>query len=227
MFKLHPQALTALAAILLCVSAQANVVGYSSKAAFDTATASNTLRQTVDFESVASGTSFASGTGTGGVTFSAFSVSFGSLGLVPRVGSAYTTTSGTRYLGLNNADDAFLVGDGFSVNLTRSVQAVGLYVITGSGVQAGDFTLTIPTGSFSNSATPDRTLADGSTAFYIGIFELDPSKAFTSVTFSSRAGPLINFNLDDITSSVPEPGGVALMLAGLASLVALARRRAV
>ncbi len=213
-------ALCAAGLLAVAASGQAAVVGYTTQAAYAAATANSVAVQTVTFENVASGTLFASGTGTGGLTFS-YSIP----GYTMTVGSLFTTTSGTRYLGLNNGDVSFYVGDGFGINLNRSVNAVGLYVITGSGVLAGDFTLSNGSGSVSNSGTPDRVLSDGSTAFFLGLFETTPGVTFSAVTLSSLAGPLITFNVDDITSAVPEPAALLMLLGGLALVCAQAYRR--
>ena len=49
-----------------------------------------------------------------------------------RVGNTFGTTSGTNYLGLDNPDTAFYLGDSFEIDFHRTVHAVGLYVIAGS-----------------------------------------------------------------------------------------------
>jgi len=213
----------ALCAALLLGGASAGhaaVVGYTAQAAYAAATTNSVDVQTVTFENAASGTLFSSGTGTGGLSFA-----YNFPGYTMTVGSLFTTTSGTRYLGLNNGDVSFYLGDDFGINFNRSVNAVGLYVITGSGVLAGDFTLSNGNGSVRNSATPDRVLSDGSTAFFLGLFETAPGVTFSSVTLSSVAGPLITFNIDDITSAVPEPASWLLLLGGAALLGTHARRQ--
>lgn len=211
------------AALLAAGSAQAALGGYTTRASFLAASAADSAVQTVDFDAVPTGTTFASGSGTGGLSFS-YNIA---PGVLLKVSSLFATTSGTRYLGLNNGNDAFLLGDGFTINFGRTVHAVGLYLITGGGVLAGDFRLTAAAGSVGNSAMADRTVADGSPAYFLGLVESDPGAGFSSVTLGSLAGPLIVFNVDDITSAVlavPEPSTLALMLAG-AGLLALRRRR--
>lgn len=207
----------------LLAPAHAAVTGYTTQVSFAAAAAALGQVQTVDFEAAAAGTTFAAGSGTSGLVFSGFSASIGSE--LMRVGNRFTTTSGTRYLGLNNANDAFYAGDAFTIQLGRQVSAVGLYLITGPGVLAGDFTLALDaTRLVVNGAAPDRTLSDGSTAYFIGLSESDPSRSFSSVRLSSVAGPLTVFNVDDITSAVPEPGAWLLLLAGLGAVVQRARR---
>ena len=201
------------------LSAHASLSGYTSASAFDAAIAGFTNVQTVDFESIPVGTTFASGTGTGGITFS-YSISDGSQVVV---GNMFDTTSGTQFIGLDNGNQAFYSGDSLSVNFDHTVHAVGLYVITGGGVSGGDFQLSAPGGSVVNDAVPNLTLGDGSTAYYLGLVESNPAAGFNSVTLSSNSDPslFIAFNVDDIKSgvlAVPEPSAWSLLTLGLFAL---------
>jgi hypothetical protein len=226
--KLHRLvALAALAGSLTVAgSAQAALSTFTSKAAFDAAIAGMSAAQTVDFDSVASGTTFASGSGTGGLTFT-YSITGPS---TLQVSSTFGTTSGSNYLGLDNPDTAFYLGDSFTINFNRTVHAVGLYVIAGSDAQAGDMMLSVGAGSVSNSAIADTLVSDGQ-AFYLGLVESDIGSGFTSATLSgvlSTPNAFLAFTTDDITSAVtavPEPQTWGLMLVGLGTLSALARRR--
>ena len=197
---------------------------YTTKASFDAAIAGLGGVQTVTFDSVASGTTFPSGTGTGGLTFTYAIAGPSTL----EVSSTFGTTSGTNYLGLDNSDTAFYLGDSFTINFNRSVQAVGLYVIAGSDAQAGDMQLSAGAGTVFNSASFDVLVSDGQ-AFYLGLVQSDPGLAFTSATvrMTFTPGAFLAVTVDDITSAVtavPEPETWALMLIGLAAL-ARARRR--
>ena len=200
--------------------------GYKDKAAFDAATAALSSRQTVDFESVASGTPFGSGTGIGGLTFT-----YVIPGYSAQVASTFGTTSGSNYLGLDNPDTAFYLGDSFTINFNRSVHAVGLYLITGTDTLPGDLELSAGGGSVFNNGS-FVTVADFGQAYYLGLVESDPTLGFTSATVQGIVSPgaFVAFTADDITSAVagvpaiPEPGSWALMLAGL-GVIAWGSRR--
>lgn len=224
--------LGAATALTLCLwgaaPAQAALSSFTSKAAFDAALASLSQVQSVDFDSVAAGTDFANGTGTGGLTFSYAIAGPSTL----RVSDTFLTTSGTHYLGLDNSDTAFYLGDSFTINFNRTVHAVGLYLIAGSDAQAGDMQLSVATGSVFNAAAPDTLLADGGRAFYLGLVESNVGSGFMSATITMAAIPnaFLAVTADDITSAVnvggvvPEPGTWGLMLGGLSALAALRRR---
>ena len=225
--KLRPLAAVGLLAAWLSLggSAHAALTAFTSKAAFDAAAAGLAAAQTVDFEAVPAGTTFASGTGTGGLTF--FYVISGPSTL--QVSNVFGTTSGTNYLGLDNPDTAFYLGDSFTIDFNRAVVAVGLYVIAGSDAQAGDIGLSVAGGSVFNSATADVLVSDGQ-AFFLGLIESDFGSSFTSATLAGTFTPnaFLAFTVDDITSAiapVPEPETWLLLLAGLGAISARARRR--
>ena len=218
-------ALAAVAFFGVIAAAHAVPTGYTDKAAFDAAIATLADAQTVDFESVAVGTTFPSGSGTGGLSF-VYAIDGPS---TLRVSATFGTTSGTHYLGLDNPDTAFYLGDSVTIDFGRTVRAVGLYVIAGADAEAGDMRLSAGGASVANAAVPDRPVSDGQ-AFYLGLVESDPALGFTSATLAGvpSGGAFLAFTADDITSAVsavPEPAGAGLLLAGLLSLAALARLR--
>ena len=212
----------ALFAALLALSAacRAAPTGYQSESDFAAAISGLSGVQTVDFESVATGTTFASGTGTGGLTFT-----YDIPGQTLQVSSTFGTTSGTQYLGLDNPDTAFYLGDSFTINFGRSVTAAGLYLIAGNDAEPGDLELSTASASVFNGSTP-VDLIDGK-AYFIGLVD---AAGFDSITITGvpSGDAFLPFSADDITSavsSVPEPGMPASMLAGLGLLGVLARRR--
>jgi hypothetical protein len=217
-------ALALFTVLVTAIPAQAALTSYTSKAAFDIAIAGFSAAQTVDFESVPAGTMFASGTGTAGLTFT-YSIA----GLSIQVADTFGTTSGSNYLGLDNPDTAFYLGDSFTIDFNQTVNAVGLYVIAGRDAQAGDMQLSVAAGSMSNSATADRAVSDGQ-AFYLGLVESDPGLGFNSATVSGVFTPnaFLAFTADDITvagdiAAIPEPEVWSMLLTGL-GLLTLRRR---
>ena len=211
--------------VLVTGTAQAALSSFNSKAAFDAAVASLSAAQTVDFDSTLAGTTFASGTGTGGLSFTYSIVGPSTL----QVSDTFGTTSGSNYLGLDNPDTAFYLGDSFTINFNRTVHAVGLYLVAGRDAQAGDMELQVAGGSVFNSGSADRTLSDGQ-AYYLGLVESDAGAGFTSATVRGivSQNAFLAFTADDITSAVsavPEPASWGLMLVGLGALCGLARSR--
>jgi len=208
---------------------EATLTGFTSKSDFDAAIAGLSASQTVDFEAVAAGTLFPTGTGTGGLTFT-YSIAGPS---TLQVSDTFGTTSGANYLGLDNSDTAFYLGDSFTIDFNRTVHAVGLYVIAGRDAQAGDIQLSVAGGAVTNSALADTLVSDGQ-AFYLGLVESDPGLGFTSAVVMgviSTPNAFLAFTVDDITSAtrgteaVPEPGTWVLLLTGLGLVSALARYR--
>ncbi len=197
-------------------SAEAALIGYTSKAAFDAAVAGLSDARTLDFETAASGTSLPTGISLEGVRFD-----YDITGYSLSVSSTFGTTSGANYLGLDNPDTAFNLGDSFRMGFDRIVRAVGLYVVAGSDTQAGDFELSAPMGTVLNAALADALVSDGS-AWFLGLVETDPGSGFASTTLRGvdAGGAFLAFSVDDITTAVPEPGSAVLVLYGLAALFA-------
>ena len=208
-------------AMLLALSGVGQAAtGYQSQSDFAAAIAGMSGAQTVDFESVPSGTTFASGTGTGGLVFT-----YDIPGYQLQVSSTFGTTSGTNYLGLDNPDTAFYLGDSFTIDFGRTVDAAGLYLIAGNDAEPGDLELSAASASVFNGTSP-LVLVDGK-AYFLGLVD---SAGFDSITITGvpDGGAFLPFSADDITSavtSVPEPAASASLLAGLALLGVLAHRR--
>jgi hypothetical protein len=227
--RLHPIAARAVLAtgfLLLSGSSTASLLSFTSLAAFDAAIAALSGVETVDFDAVPAGTTFPTGTGTAGITFTYAIAGPSTL----QVSDTFGTTSGTNYLGLDNPDTAFYLGDSFTINFGHTVHAVGLYLIAGNDAQAGDMMLSVAGGSVGNSAIADTLVSDGQ-AFYVGLLETNPALGFTSATVTGvlSGQAFLAFTVDDITfdgaSAVPEPGTQGLLLVGLAALFALRRAK--
>jgi len=196
--------------------AQAAVVGYTDQSDFLASISGLPGQQNLDFEGLTAGDLILSGTSAGNVTFT---YDFG--GFAIQVRSDYLTTSGSNYLG-TDGDGVFLAGDAFTMTFSQAVNAVGLFVISGDIIYAGDFSISTGAGSVVNSDLTDSTfgtLPDGGQVFFLGLVDLD--QAFTSATFASglQGGDFL-FNIDDIrtasaTASVPEPSSMLLLSVGV------------
>jgi hypothetical protein len=224
------------AALLWAPLGQAALDTYTNVSDFDAAVASGFQPiSDLNFDGLASGTIIDSGSTVQGVTFT-YSLGGGAFDL--QVGSTFDTTSPPNYLG-TTGDDAFLSGDAFTMTFAQPEQAVGLFVISGGIDFAGDYTLTTADGSVDNSNSTDSTfgtLGDGGAVYFLGMVETDPTKTFTSASFSSLADLGIPFNIDDIVTTVastsvgppPVPDGAStleLLSGACACLLALRRRR--
>jgi hypothetical protein len=80
---------------------------------------------TETFEGLTAGTLIPSGSSVGDITFS-YSLAPDKLAVT----DAFSTTSGTNSLGLDNLDQALLDGDVLDLTLASPVLAMGLYVLS-------------------------------------------------------------------------------------------------
>ena len=189
-----------------------------------------------DFESTAVGTPIPNGASVGSITFNhTIDDGFGGT-LDTIVTDQFDTTSGDRYLGVDDGvDEVFLDGDNFSMSFS-STQAIGLYVIgSPADVVAGDFSLAAGGETIFNSDTPDITLADGGEAFFLGIIEDDLAQPFSGADLATIGGGFFVYTVDDIITSsdlksggdqpIPEPSTVALMGLGVVGLFIGLKRR--
>jgi hypothetical protein len=227
-------------AILLAVSvdAHAGLIGIQSRAAFDAALSGWSATST-NFESASLGTMYGAGGGPAGSGFTLNYSSSNASGLTPTVSNQFWTTSGTRYLGLDNPDTAFEAGDALTFTLINGMHAFGLYVIGTHDIGAGDITLTSGAASVSNGALAELTDGNGSFAFFLG-FVSDDANTFSSVTLNvltPQDPRLLNVAVDDVVlalndggngtpgTAIPEPGTLVLWLMGVLAFSAAARRR--
>jgi hypothetical protein len=240
MAKLAAAAIGAL--LLICGPANAALIGYQSQAAFNAAISGWTITTTT-FEAVAVGTMFGTGTGPAGSGFTLMLVSPGAPTASPTVADQFWTTSGARYLGLDNPDTAFQAGDALTFNFSSPAQAFGLFVIGTRDIGAGDISLTAGASSVSNGATFDMTDNNGSYAYFLGLVS-DGAGTFGSAVLSDltdltpASSRLLNIALDDVAlglntppvvnppvTGVPEPGSLVLMSMGLLAFGIATRRR--
>jgi len=224
--------LVLVAAALTGGPARAAVTTYTDSVAFGAAVAGSSGLATLDFESVAAGTTIPNGGSAGGIIFNQ-AIGFDLLVDSTPV-SGLTTTSGDNYLGVDDGVQfQFLGGDSFTMDFGATIQAVGLFVIGAPFANLpGDFTLATNTGgSVSNAGTPEsQTAPPEGDVYFLGIVD---TGGFQTATLSSFLDPFADyvFIVDDITTastvpvSVPEPGALTLLAFGLIGMAFTYRRR--
>ena len=217
----------------VCADASAALIAFNDEAAFNLAIAGLTA-STTNFDAVATGTMYPSGTGPTGFTLQLTGPSAASL--TPTVSDQFWTTSGAHYLGLNNPDSALQAGDSLSFTFTAAVRGFGLHVIGTADIGAGDLTLTSGGSTAANGALAGHTDGAGSYAYFLGFVSSDTS-TFSSVVLHDLTpadARLLNVAIDDVTlahgvtgptSPVPEPATPMLYLTGLLAIGALVHRR--
>ena len=165
---------------------------------------------TLDFDSVAAGTTIADGGTLEGITFN---YDFG--GVQMKVSTGSDTTSPNNFLGTNDRD-ILQDGDNFSLSFAPSY-AIGMYFITADDMFDDDIILSIVTGSVGLDASESQTLGDGSKAYFLGLIE--DTVGFTTADVSTIGGGFFLYNVDDITTSpVPIPGSALLFGFGLVGM---------
>ncbi|BBL74520.1 PEP-CTERM sorting domain-containing protein [Methylomagnum ishizawai] len=219
-------ALLILAALCHGTAAQAGIFTFTNRAAFTSALATGGYATTVDsFESYTLGTTFASGGGLGGYSYT----DNNGTGLDFVVEDQTDTSSPTQGLGLRDPGGSDLLTSTDSIDIGfAATHGFGLEVITEPGAQDGDLVLTIGGTQVNLLASAlQTTLPDGGTAYFLGLY--DDTGTFTSATIAGSGGWGF-WNIDDVTAayapaaSVPEPATGGAVLLGL-GLLGAARRR--
>jgi hypothetical protein len=226
---MRPSILSAATVALLVAAAPAwsAPIAYTSQASYNAAVAGFDPA-VVNFDDQASGTTYPSGTGTGGLTFTYAIPGFQ---VAVRGGTALNGgASGLNTLALrNNATGTaarFTAGDVVQVTFAEPTHAFGFHVVVGQSFDffAQDVNLSFAgtTYSMSGSETAAPVGSNGAQAVWVGI--VDTAAAYTTATVRFGpvgAGPSGSFELDDLSTAaaaVPEPsaGMVVCAIAGLA-----------
>jgi hypothetical protein len=184
-------------AVLVALPVSAGAQGFTSRSAFLAALPGTA--STLSFDALSAGTTIASGTGTGGITFT---YNFG--GPLLRVTTAYPAPSPTRSLGTTDAD---ILQDGDNLRLAFSGRnAIGLSIVSRELLRAGDLTLTAGGTTATLAPSIQRTLSDGANVYFLGV--IGPTTAFTSATLTTVGGGFFFYNLDDVISATsPDTDG--------------------
>jgi hypothetical protein len=147
----------------------------------------------LDFDHLAAGTTIATDSATGGITFR-----YDFNGLPMQVTHLYATTSAPNFLG--TGDGGMLHdGDDFTMSFAPAT-AIGLFFITADPLLDGDIKIEAGgiTASLKASDVQD-TLPDGSKVYFLGI--IDNDAAFSSASVEALAGGFFLYNVDDIITA--------------------------
>jgi len=225
--------LSGLLVLLASTSVSAAPITYTSRAAFDAAISDAGLSTaTLDFDSIASGTTIPDGTGLGDVTFA---YNFAGVQITVTDGNQFggggpfDTTSPPNFLGTDDAD-LFQSGDNFVLGFEAS-NAIGMYFVSADtiGVALLDDDIALAAGSASallDTLAIEETLADGSNVFFLGI--IDPLATFTSASVTSTCCGFFLYNIDDIITTavaVPAPSTAALFAIAASAWLGIGVRR--
>ena len=178
-------------ALLLTLSTDAAAQAFTTRAAFTAALPG--AGSTNGFDSVAAGTTVASGGAAAGVTFT-----YNLGGTLLKVTNAYPAVSAANAIGTNDAD---ILQDGDNLTLSfAATNALGLNIITKETLENGDLSLTGGGQTASIAAIQiQQTLSDGSNVYFLGV--VNANTAFTSATLNTVGGGYFFYNLDDFTTA--------------------------
>lgn len=170
------------------VSAQS--LGHTDIASFNSELSGTAMATTLDFDSLAGGDMITSGSSVNGF---GFVYDFGGVDL--QVGNTHDTSSGSNYLGTNDAD-LLQDGDNFAITVDPS-NAFGIRIVTADALLDGDISLTF------NGTTVDlvgmdieATLNDGSFVYFLGI--TNDSATDTTAMISTLGDGVFLYNVDDM-----------------------------
>lgn len=207
-----------MASILLFASSAADAAldTYTDHAAFMAALPGPA--STLDFDSLATGTTIANGSAVGGITFN---YDFG--GIQMQVGD-FGAKSTPNALGTDVEFRELQNGDDFNLSF-GPINAVGMFFITTESVMSPDsITLSAGGGSVGLSPSAGQELPSFLQAFFLGI--IDDTSPFTTANITTSGPVPFAYNVDDITTSVvPLPAAAWLFVSGIVSFGLVARQR--
>ena len=217
MGKLKTRLILAIFSATFLVNGNAAVLTFTDEASFLGALPG--VANTLDFEGVAAGTTIADGATVDGITFN-----YNFDGVQMLVSDVFLTTSGTNFLGTDDAD-VFQAGDNFSLSF-GPVNAIGMFFITADEMFDDDIVLSAGGGSVGLSvADAGADLGDGGIPFFLGIIDTENTFLGASISTLDNCGGCFLFNVDDIsTAVVPLPGALWLFISGMLGLFTVRRK---
>lgn len=210
----------AVAALIAGAQAQAAITVYTSQAAFDAAVAAMTpaLSGTDTFDDIVAGADLGSGPlarMAGGIDYSA-SAGPESTGLFG------TGSDSDAWLSTDSPGDSLMFG-----SFAPGVFAAGMNLfnsdIDGEFLRRGRITLTATDTEGTSSATIRRR--DMSTMSFLGVISTTTITSLEVTPFARRGDVWPTVNNLTLASAVPEPETYLMMLAGIAAIGFVARRR--
>lgn len=210
----------AAAALFAGAQAQAALTVYTSKAAFDAAVAAMmpVLSGTDTFDDLVAGANLGSGP---------LARTAGGIGYSASAGPVSTTL-----FGAGTGSDAWLSTDAAGDSLTFSAFAPGVFAagmnlfnsnISGDFLRRGSITLTVTDADSSATFTTRRR--GMSTESFVGFISTSTITSLEATPFARRGDVWPAVNNLTLASAVPEPETYLMMLAGIAAVGFVARRR--
>jgi len=186
-----------LVGLMLSGIAQSTPQWYTDQAAFSAALPG--ISTTVDFDSATADALIPSGSSVDGITFS-YALDGTKLKVSTQSSNNYSTTSGSQFLG---SDDADIFQDGDTITLLFApVSAIGLYLISNDALEDNDISLNAGgiTASLVATEMQSAPLSDGSSVHFLGI--IDAATPFSTATIMTPGNGEFLFNVDDIVTAL-------------------------
>ncbi|MFO0688593.1 MAG: hypothetical protein U0900_07785 [Myxococcota bacterium] len=170
----------------------------------------------VDFNALSAGSVVTSVSGVG-FTYVPFDSDQSGFPLI--VSSGFASSSGARYLGVQDGrTEFFQAGDAVNLSFPSAVDRVAVTFVVPGTAPDGAFGLRTGATTVTSTSANRVVLPTGDSAYTLHLLSASPfstASAFSSSTTAPR------HSLDDVV--VPEPGVAPLLAAGIAGLVGLAQ----
>ncbi len=212
--------------LFLASPSSADIITYTSSTSFHAALASNSFTaQTLDFESEIAGTTYGSPSTIGQISFDVF----GPPDLI--VTDDFAAASGVNYLGMDSVGLANQFTGGYNIDLSfASSHAIGFNIITGeianTSIFDNDIQLVVPGLGTALLDVDDLQATVGGTdsVFFVGLINTTGTFTTAEIRYDAAAVGTITYNIDDITTAVPEPNSMLFVFIACACFFGVRRR---